>query len=805
MHLGMVVALGLMLTGLAIAEPKRIFADDLRVDAQELARTLNLFLRDDDAATVDKSTNSVLIAEQPPEVAATIDALIDEIRPARDSGCCRQEAIPLLHADAEEVAKLVREYYEPDDCHIHAITRTNSVLVIARHELADAIKERIRAVDESQRPDYAVFVSAALLRVRLDDQTSSGADLLRRIIKLRLDGETVKLAEQYRQGSGGAIIQPRSLEWSENGELMNPLINALAEFENCELLSFPFVYVGDRQTGTLKFDQVTAEPARTLSLVSDSIMEKEHSDWERSRSVAITPQVQSDNELTLSVELHQQSANGSEKIEFSTSIWNRAIIVVSTGQSSSGEDSGIGIPLSDRLNYLQSQDKDRYEHILLLQAYIIKQSDDLIDQKIDEVASAIASEDSDEQDLESLFPDSVSEPAGETQLFLKRDLKHIPASTFLERAASAIARSRGLQLESPLERTKVEPEGSEAVLVGDAVLVADPNSNSLTISGSAEDFEIVESLADEVDVRPRQIYLSAVMAQIELDDDLRYGMDLLRTIDEIEVGGTVVDLLDLYRTSTGGNTILDLSRLDAALPAPSLSDYIEGLADQDDGRMKILARPHAVAAEKRSASISSRAASGLEVEVEPLAIEGDEMTLKITPTEEIDFTEVPNIGARSLWSKATLREGSILVIGGLLWEDDPRSEVLLFLQPTVVPASGGFGIWAEHHLPAGSREFDGDGDADGIPNGIEYVFGEREVITTAAGRLTAPPNVVPGDVVLSLEVSEDLRHWEEILRYESGRLVRQAEGVRIEEGIVIDESEPIGLDTSRFYRYRVSR
>ena len=153
----MVVALGSMLTGLAIAEPRRISADELAVDAKELARTLNLFLRDDDAVTVDKSTNSILIAEQPPEVTATIDALIDEIRPARDSGCCLQEAVPLRHADAGEVARLVREYFESDDLHVHAITRTNSVLVIARPELAEEIKERIRAVDESQRPDYAVF------------------------------------------------------------------------------------------------------------------------------------------------------------------------------------------------------------------------------------------------------------------------------------------------------------------------------------------------------------------------------------------------------------------------------------------------------------------------------------------------------------------------------------------------------------------------------------------------------------------------------------------------------------------------
>lgn len=116
-----------------------------------------------------------------------------------------------------------------------------------------------------------------------------------------------------------------------------------------------------------------------------------------------------------------------------------------------------------------------------------------------------------------------------------------------------------------------------------------------------------------------------------------------------------------------------------------------------------------------------------------------------------------------------------------------------------------FQIWAQVNLPAGSNAFDGDSDADGIPNSIEYIFGDREIISPAPGQLSAPPQPVPSDVTLSLEVSDDLQIWTEILRYESGKLVRQLADVRVDDDIVTDERDSAQFPAARYYRYRASQ
>jgi type II secretory pathway component GspD/PulD (secretin) len=52
----------------------------------------------------------------------------------------------------------------------------------------------------------------------------------------------------------------------------------------------------------------------------------------------------------------------------------------------------------------------------------------------------------------------------------------------------------------------------ESIIVGKTLLIADPKSNSLVVSGSPEHIQIIDNLIEEMDVRPQQVYISTIIA-----------------------------------------------------------------------------------------------------------------------------------------------------------------------------------------------------------------------------------------------------------------------------------------------------
>lgn len=72
----------------------------------------------------------------------------------------------------------------------------------------------------------------------------------------------------------------------------------------------------------------------------------------------------------------------------------------------------------------------------------------------------------------------------------------------------------------------------ESVVVGRTLLIADPHSNSLIVSGSPEHISTIEKLIVEMDVRPQQIYISTVIGQLNLGQEYKYGFDFLQLMDD---------------------------------------------------------------------------------------------------------------------------------------------------------------------------------------------------------------------------------------------------------------------------------
>ncbi|MGX5830924.1 type II secretion system secretin GspD [Mesorhizobium sp. 43Arga] len=77
-----------------------------------------------------------------------------------------------------------------------------------------------------------------------------------------------------------------------------------------------------------------------------------------------------------------------------------------------------------------------------------------------------------------------------------------------------------------------------------ATVVADVENNALLIQTTARDYQRIEQILTKVDVLPTQVMLEAVIAEVTLNDDLKYGLRWF-----FENGGTKVSVTDVAKAA----------------------------------------------------------------------------------------------------------------------------------------------------------------------------------------------------------------------------------------------------------------
>ncbi|MCB1089618.1 MAG: hypothetical protein KDM63_21440, partial [Verrucomicrobiae bacterium] len=140
-------------------------------------------------------------------------------------------------------------------------------------------------------------------------------------------------------------------------------------------------------------------------------------------------------------------------------------------------------------------------------------------------------------------------------------------------------------------------------VIGKTLLIADDVNSSLMVSGPSEQIDLIDKLLETLDVKPRQIQISAIIAQLGLGDDFEYGMDLLRTLETVGPDGRMYNAAGLLKTRNGTNqTLGDINDLDtvANFPIaqglslygqvnPYLDVFLSALASTN--RFEVLSRP----------------------------------------------------------------------------------------------------------------------------------------------------------------------------------------------------------------------
>jgi len=312
--------------------------------------------------------------------------------------------------------------------------------------------------------------------------------------------------------------------------------------------------------------------------------------------------------------------------------------------------------------------------------------------------------------------DVLSQSAGLAQQSLQQSMPSLQSQSY-KGADNGIGYNGSESV--PSEMPSLKPR---AVKVDDTVLIADAATRQLCVIGQPDKVEIIKAVVAELDQRPEQIEITAIIGQYDLGNDRSLGVDILHTVRAPGDGGPPTSgTAWLSRSSNPDSIVRDASTassLSSLLPASagltiyskvneSLSVFANTL--ETSRRFHVEQRPTITTLNHRTGRIyvgqqvaiagqsltqsSSVATSGtsiatttqyvpvrLQLDVTPHIYEGGEIKLEFTETNNdisgystISGNQVPNISEQGLHNIVVVKSGETLVLGGLIKKTDSRT------------------------------------------------------------------------------------------------------------------------------------
>lgn len=257
-----------------------------------------------------------------------------------------------------------------------------------------------------------------------------------------------------------------------------------------------------------------------------------------------------------------------------------------------------------------------------------------------------------------------------------------------------------------------------SVLIGKTRLVGDKTANTILVLGPPENLAKVRKIIAQLDQRPMQVYISTVIGQYTLNDNMEFGVDVLQKFSRLGREGGIASA---SRTRGAGDVIVDPSSLISTpgFPLPAglaayatfgrtLDVFVKALAGDD--KFKVIARPVLFTDNNKKATITSgqsiavptstlsslttgssnaSAVSAsidfkqvvLKLEVLPLVNSDKEVTLQIAQQNDtivgstsISGNTVPTIGTQEINITVRVPNRQTVVLGGLINESKSESE-----------------------------------------------------------------------------------------------------------------------------------
>jgi type II secretion system protein D len=284
------------------------------------------------------------------------------------------------------------------------------------------------------------------------------------------------------------------------------------------------------------------------------------------------------------------------------------------------------------------------------------------------------------------------------------------------------------------EQLSTEPTDTtpQSVTVGNSKLIADARANSIIVLGTREVVAKVGRILDEMDVKAPQVALSTVIGELTLDNNEEFGVDYFAKYKGKVVGFSrnttaPIPLPSAAPDSSVAPGILDpagLLNFDSIFRAVAggatgtnvyiaAGNYLSAIVRALDstGRFRTISRPMVFTSNNKKAiiasgteipvptnTISSPTTGGiltsgiaqqtniefkkvaLQLEVVPLINSEKEVSLDILQKVDnvagftkVDNNDIPNIATRYIRTTVSAPNGSTIVLGGLIMDDNKDS------------------------------------------------------------------------------------------------------------------------------------
>ena len=287
-----------------------------------------------------------------------------------------------------------------------------------------------------------------------------------------------------------------------------------------------------------------------------------------------------------------------------------------------------------------------------------------------------------------------------------------------QRAKASSARGAGNTTSAAATSAGEATGGATAAFEDGVRITSDENTNSLVIIATQDQFAILKSVIEKLDIRRMQVFVEAVILEIGSDDELNVGLGFhLGNVDNngsLSIGsgqfngssmGLSQDILSGMAVGIYGKPInVDVaSPIDGSTVSMSVPAFGVALnAMQGDSSVNILSTPNILTMDNEEAKIvvgknvpfkAGSSMSGTGTTIQNITREDVGLTLKVTPqinesrfvTLEV-FQEVqelqesadsdlgPTTSKRSAETTVVVRDNQTVVIGGLIGSTETESE-----------------------------------------------------------------------------------------------------------------------------------
>jgi general secretion pathway protein D len=231
-----------------------------------------------------------------------------------------------------------------------------------------------------------------------------------------------------------------------------------------------------------------------------------------------------------------------------------------------------------------------------------------------------------------------------------------------------------------------EGEGEKAAIR----IVADDSNNSLLIFSTDDDYQRIRDVLEEIDAVPNQVLLEAVIAEVQLDDDMRFGVRWFFGDDKN--GGLLGQLGSRLQKGAVAAPFFGFSYI---FKANDIAFSLQALAAVTD--VRVLSSPSLVVLDNKTAKLqvgdqvpfkTSTESSGNAGFIEQVELKDTGVILAVTPrvndsgrvTLEIEQEvsdavptttsdiQSPTIQQRKIKTSVVVSDGEALALGGLIQE-----------------------------------------------------------------------------------------------------------------------------------------